>query len=56
MKLEAIFLISFNALRDRKVRSVLTILMVTVGSSLMIALYGLTAGFGNFIEGIIKLC
>jgi putative ABC transport system permease protein len=52
MKLEAIFLISFNALRDRKVRSVLTILMVTVGSSLMIALYGLTAGLGNFIEGI----
>src|SRR5215471_6711243 len=52
MKLEAIFLISFNALRDRKVRSVLTILMVIVGSSLMIALYGLTAGLGNFIEGI----
>ena len=52
MKLESIFLISFNALRDRKVRSVLTILMVVVGSSLMIALYGLMAGLGNFIEGI----
>src|SRR5205823_10097768 len=26
--------------------------MVIVGSSLMIALYGLTAGLGNFIEGI----
>lgn len=52
MKIKGIFLISFNALRDRRVRSVLTISMVIVGSSLMVALYGLTAGLGNFIEGI----
>lgn len=50
MKIDDIYYLSFEALRDRKVRSGLTILMVVVGSSLMVALNGLTAGFGVFIE------
>lgn len=50
VKIDDIYYLSFEALRDRKVRSGLTILMVVVGSSLMVALNGLTAGFGVFIE------
>src|ERR1044072_2487882 len=50
MKIDDIYYLSFEALKDRKVRSVLTILMVVVGSSLMVALNGLTAGFNVFIE------
>ena len=50
MKITEIYFLSFEALRDRKVRSALTILMVIVGSSLMVALNGLTSGFGVFIE------
>lgn len=50
MKIDDIYFLSFEALRDRKVRSGLTILMVVVGSSLMVALNGLTAGFSVFIE------
>ncbi len=42
--------LSFGALRDRRVRSILTILMVAVGSGLMIALNGMGAGFNVFIE------
>lgn len=41
---------SFEALKDRRMRSSLTILMVVVGSSLMVALNGLTAGLGVFVE------
>jgi putative ABC transport system permease protein len=50
LDLKEIFLLSFDALKERKVRSVLTILMVVVGSSLMVALNGLGAGFGKFID------
>lgn len=50
MKINDIYYLSFEALRDRKVRSILTILMVVVGSSLMVALNGLTAGFSVFID------
>ncbi len=50
MNISEIFLLSFDALKDRKVRSILTILMVVVGSSLMVALNGLSAGFGKFID------
>jgi putative ABC transport system permease protein len=50
MNIKEIFLLSFDALRERKVRSILTILMVVVGSSLMVALNGLGAGFGKFID------
>jgi putative ABC transport system permease protein len=50
MNINEIFLLSFDALKERKVRSILTILMVIVGSSLMVALNGLGAGFGKFID------
>jgi putative ABC transport system permease protein len=50
MNIKEIFLLSFDALKERKVRSILTILMVVVGSSLMVALNGLGAGFGKFID------
>lgn len=50
MKLDEIYYMSFEALKDRKARSILTILMVVVGSSLMVALNGLTSGFNVFIE------
>src|SRR5438445_1249126 len=45
-----IFSLSFDALKDRKVRTVLTILMVLVGSSLMVGLNGLSAGQGAFVS------
>ena len=50
MNIKEVFLLSFDALKDRKVRSILTILMVVVGSSLMVALNGLSAGIGEFID------
>src|SRR5918911_370018 len=50
MNINEVFLLSFDALRERKVRSILTILMVVVGSSLMVALNGLGAGLGKFID------
>jgi putative ABC transport system permease protein len=39
-----------EALWERKTRSLLTMLMVAAGCSLMIALKGLTAGFSSFID------
>ncbi len=50
MNIKEIFSLSFDALRERKTRSALTIMMVIVGSSLMVALNGMTAGFSNFIN------
>jgi putative ABC transport system permease protein len=50
MNLLQVFSLSFDALRERKTRSALTVLMVVVGSSLMVALNGLGAGFGAFID------
>jgi len=48
--IKEVFLFAFEALRDRKVRSILTILMVMVGSSLLIAVSGLGAGFTFFFN------
>src|SRR5947209_20071908 len=48
--LKQIFILSFDALRERKTRSSLTILMVVVGSALMVALNGLSAGAADFIS------
>ncbi|MFZ0328522.1 MAG: FtsX-like permease family protein [Nitrososphaeraceae archaeon] len=45
-----IFLLSYDALKDRKARSALTILMVIVGSALMVALNGMSAGQANFLN------
>ncbi len=50
MDTKEFFLLSFDALKDRKVRSVLTILMVVVGSSLMVGLNGLSAGQSAFVN------
>ncbi|MGI0037930.1 MAG: ABC transporter permease [Nitrososphaera sp.] len=50
MNILQVFSLSFDALRERKTRSALTVLMVVVGSSLMVALNGLGAGFGSFID------
>jgi putative ABC transport system permease protein len=50
MNVIQIFSLSFDALRERKTRSALTVLMVVVGSALMVALNGLGAGFGAFID------
>lgn len=41
---------SFEALVDRKVRTVLTILMVVIGSSLVVVINGLSAGQSAFLE------
>ncbi len=48
--IKEIFLFSFEALKDRKVRSILTILMVMVGSSLLVAVNGLGTGFTFFFN------
>jgi putative ABC transport system permease protein len=48
--IKQIFILSFDALRDRKARSALTILMVVVGSALMIALNGMSAGQAAFLN------
>jgi putative ABC transport system permease protein len=48
--LKQILILSFDALRERKARSALTILMVVVGSGLMIAINGMSAGQTAFIN------
>src|SRR2546428_9949426 len=48
--LKQIFILSFDALRERKGKSSLTILMVVVASALMVALNGLSAGAADFIS------
>ncbi|MFQ5969312.1 MAG: ABC transporter permease [Nitrososphaerales archaeon] len=42
--------LAFNALKERRTRSILTIVMVVVGSSLMISMSGLGGGFATFTE------
>jgi len=50
MNTKEIFLLSITALNERKVRTVLTIMMVVVGCSLIVVLNGLSAGQTNFLE------
>lgn len=50
MKITEIFKLSFEAIRERKARAALTIIMVLVGCSLMIALNGISAGQKEFIK------
>jgi len=45
-----IFILSLDALRERKLRSALTILMVVAGGALMVALNGMSAGNTVFIN------
>ncbi len=48
--LTQIFVLAFDALRERKARSILTILMVVVGGGLMVALNGMSAGVASLIN------
>lgn len=50
MDFREIFILSFDALRERKVRSILTILMVVAGSSLLVAVNSFGAGFTEFFN------
>jgi putative ABC transport system permease protein len=50
MQIKEISRLAFEALRERKTRSILTILMVVVGSSLMVSISGLSGGFSVFTE------
>jgi putative ABC transport system permease protein len=47
--LKQIFVLSLDSLRERKLRSALTILMVVVGGALMVAINGISAGSGVFM-------
>ena len=48
--LKQIFILAFDALRERKTRSILTILMVVAGGGLMVALNGMSAGVASLIN------
>lgn len=48
--IKQIFILAFDALRERKARSILTILMVVVGGGLMVALNGMSAGVASLIN------
>jgi len=48
--LKQIFVLSLDALRERKGRSALTMLMVVVGGALMVAINGMSAGSAVFMN------
>jgi putative ABC transport system permease protein len=50
LNVKEIFVLSVSAIKDRKVRSALTILMVLVGSSLLVAVSAFGAGFSDFFN------
>ncbi|MFY3741034.1 MAG: putative ABC transport system permease protein [Candidatus Nitrosomirales archaeon] len=50
MQSKDIIELAFSALKERKTRSILTVVMVVVGSSLMISISGLTGGFTQFTD------
>lgn len=50
MEIREIAELALDALKERKTRSILTIIMVVVGSSLMVSLSGLSGGFAQFTE------
>lgn len=50
MNVKEIFGLSLGAIKERKVRSALTILMVLVGSSLLVAVNAFGAGFSDFFN------
>lgn len=51
MKLGDILGFSFGALKDRRLRSILTIFMVAIGIALITSLNGLSGGINTFITG-----
>jgi putative ABC transport system permease protein len=50
MNIKETFVLSFDALKERKIRSILTILMVMAGSSLLVAVNSFGAGFTEFFN------
>ncbi|HKR72807.1 MAG TPA: FtsX-like permease family protein [Candidatus Nitrosocosmicus sp.] len=50
MDVREIFILSFQALKERKIRSLLTIVMVMAGTSLLVAVNGVGAGFTEFFN------
>ena len=50
MNFIAVLKLSLEALLGKKTRTILTVLMVVIGSSLIVGLNGLGAGFEVFIE------
>ncbi len=50
MDIREIFILSFQALKERKIRSLLTILMVMAGTNLLVAVNGVRAGFTEFFN------
>jgi putative ABC transport system permease protein len=50
LNIKEIFALALSAIRERKVRSALTILMVLVGSSLLVAVNAFGAGFTDFFN------
>src|SRR5215472_11660959 len=48
--LKQIFVLSIDSLRERKVRSALTVLMVIVGGALMVAINAISAGSAAFMD------
>ena len=50
MDIKEIFVLSFQALKERKIRSLLTILIVMAGTSLLVAVNGVGAGFTEFFN------
>jgi putative ABC transport system permease protein len=50
MDIKEIFGLSFQALKERKIRFLLTILMVMAGTSLLVAVNGVGAGFTEFFN------
>lgn len=50
MDIKEIFILAFQALKERKIRSLLTIVMVMAGTSLLVAVNGVGAGFTEFFN------
>lgn len=50
MKPSDIFFLAYDALVDRKVRTILTVLMVVLGASLVVVINGLSAGQSAFLQ------
>jgi putative ABC transport system permease protein len=48
--LKQIFVLSVDSIRERKLRSALTVLMVVVGGALMVAINGMSAGSAAFMH------
>lgn len=51
MNIQNIFKMAFDALRERKLRTILTILMVVVGSALLTGLNGMSGGMNEYLVG-----